>query len=586
MKKITAIAVGLCLLLAMVPAYAFGADDAWYIDADGTRHTAPAATQVSDGDTQWSDEWYIVSGQVTLSARVQVQGSVNLILADGATLNATQGIQVPAGSQFTVYAQSTGQDMGALLATGKSEPYSNGVAGIGGNKDGGGTIIINGGSISAEGDMGAGIGGAESGWVELVQINGGTVVATGSENGAGIGNGGYDSHSHSATIQITGGNVTAVGSSTGAGIGGGRYGDGGDIQISGGTIVATGGYSAAAMGGGNSSNGNFSICISGGTVTAISNSSSAAAIGAGSKGGKSTFTTGQNGSAVIMTQSSVAPVEDTSSQDSWNCILFDGANGTVYGDVASVESFDIPAGYTLQVQSGHQVTIGSGIVLDNLGQVQNDGEILVNIGGTYKGSMPTGNVLQCQIGWDIDGDKTPDETQYLPYGSPLAYGKDEPKKAADVQYTYTFAGWFNGNGAAPATVDGAGVYSAQFDAHEIQYTIALSTGQGYTLQGDTTAPYGSTVVLTLNIADGYAKGSDFALLANGTPLTPGSDGRYTVQVLGNVDIQVVGVVPTGETQPNVTAPNTGDNSPVVVWLALAGATAAAAIVCKKRLQGR
>ena len=107
-------------------------------------------------------------------------------------------------------------------------------AGIGGGAGNGGTIIINGGSIQAIGGTidenqsnsggGAGIGG---GFVCLstnaldITINGGTISATGTDGGAGIGSGrtGYSG----ATITINGGKVTANADTEGAaGIGRGK----------------------------------------------------------------------------------------------------------------------------------------------------------------------------------------------------------------------------------------------------------------------------------------------------------------------------------------------------------------------------
>ena len=104
-------------------------------------------------------------------------------------------------------------------------------------------------------------GGGWAGSVGKITINGGTIIATGSANGAGIGGGGYYRNYTSGVgaevdITINGGNITATGGSTGAGIGSGGVSrnDSSNVKsitINGGTITATGNGGAAAIGGGN-----------------------------------------------------------------------------------------------------------------------------------------------------------------------------------------------------------------------------------------------------------------------------------------------------------------------------------------------
>ena len=74
--------------------------------------------------------------------------------------------------------------------------------------------------------------------------NGSLTAIGSSQNGAGIGAGGY------GKIEITGGDITAVGGSSAAGIGGSGWSGNADITISGGTIRAKGGEQAAGIGGG------------------------------------------------------------------------------------------------------------------------------------------------------------------------------------------------------------------------------------------------------------------------------------------------------------------------------------------------
>ena len=227
--------------------------------------------------------WYVVYEDQKIEDRILVSGDVKILLFDGVTLTLTGGITVPEGSSLSIYAQSTGENAGALVADANLES----VAAIGGIYDNSGkfgTIAIYGGKITATGRYyGAGIGAGRASNSNTdtgssVIIAGGTVVATGGYQGAGIGGSYYTK----CNVTITGGTVTATGGSYGAGIGGGYYAGSGAISISGGTINATGGSYAAGIGSGYNYSAN-TINISGGSITAKGGSNSAG-IGGGSYG--------------------------------------------------------------------------------------------------------------------------------------------------------------------------------------------------------------------------------------------------------------------------------------------------------------
>ncbi len=114
---------------------------------DGTTDKSTSKyLNVKADDTEWgnpyAERWFVVSSNVSLSNRVEITGTVNLILSDGKTLAANKGIEVSDGATLNVYAQSEGT--GALVATGDS------IAGIGGE----GNINIYGGIITASGSEG------------------------------------------------------------------------------------------------------------------------------------------------------------------------------------------------------------------------------------------------------------------------------------------------------------------------------------------------------------------------------------------------------------------------------------------------
>ena len=75
-----------------------------------TTLTGNSSASLADGTT------YVVSGSETINARLDVSGTVNIILCDGAKLDATKGIQVGSGSELNIYGQELGT--GQLNANG------------------------------------------------------------------------------------------------------------------------------------------------------------------------------------------------------------------------------------------------------------------------------------------------------------------------------------------------------------------------------------------------------------------------------------------------------------------------------------
>ena len=343
----------------------------------------------------------------------------------------------------------------------------------------GASLTVNGGFLVRTNDI----------FTVYAQSQGTGVLNAISSNGAGIGGGGQGSPGDDCgTVNIHGGIITAMCSYNGAGIGDGLWGD--------------------AMG---------EITITGGVVTAS---------GTSQEGISGILSTGANGNAVIYTDS-IAP----GNSDSWNCILFrsDGKAGTVYGNVTLTGTLTIPEGGTL--------TIPAGATLQNSGNITNNGTIKVNMGGTYSGAHPSGNEVMYQIDWDTDGDGTVDDTTYVAYGETPSHA--DGSQTGDAQYSYSFTGWT----PTLTAVTGTATYTAQFTQSVNSYEVTVPSDPGYSVAytGNTTLEYGSTFTFTVDIAHGYYKTSSFAVKANGSSLTPDTDGNYTVQVLEDTQITIEGV---------------------------------------------
>ena len=175
-----------------------------------------------------------IAGEKTFTVTDSNQGTNKLTVKNEATGGNTGTGAAINTSDGTIIIES-----GTVEATGGSFG-----AGIGGGDfdDDGGTIIINGSAqVTANGGLqSAGIGGGNCGAGGNITISGSAqVTATGNNGGAGIGGGMgvmMMGGGGAGTIAISGGTVKATGSVSGEGIGTGSMGNGGTVTITGGSI--------------------------------------------------------------------------------------------------------------------------------------------------------------------------------------------------------------------------------------------------------------------------------------------------------------------------------------------------------------
>ena len=94
------------------------------------------------------------------------------------------------------------------------------------------------------------------------------------------------------------------------------------------------------------------------------------------------------------------------------------------------------------------------------------------------------------------------------------------------------------NVTADLTITVEGVVKKQAAPH----SVTLTSGGGYTLKGETTVADGADYTFSLKFDNYYGAGNGFAVKANGTALTAGEDGTYTVKnVTTDLTITVEGV---------------------------------------------
>lgn len=212
-----------------------------------------------DGIFNGSNGIFVVDRDVTIKDRVNVSctpgSKVTLIICDGCTLTAEEGITVPEHVRLDICVQRYGddamdQDAGKLYAGLNADtvrscsPFSAGIGGTSGDgKQNCGKIYIHGGTVVAA-----------AGNNYTYTLEDGTTTSGQQEGGAGIGGGAYG---NGGTVYICCANVLALGgynvAAGGAGIGGGAGGTGGTINIFKSNVAATSGgttYGGAGIGSG------------------------------------------------------------------------------------------------------------------------------------------------------------------------------------------------------------------------------------------------------------------------------------------------------------------------------------------------
>jgi hypothetical protein len=235
------------------------------------------------------------------------------------------------------------------------------------SSDAGDSLVAIGGSLCA------GIGGGNNQSCGTVVINGGTITAGTVSGGAGIGGGFYG---NGGTVTINGGVVTANGSS-GAGIGGGGAGGGGMVTINDGIVTANGDYGGAGIGGGGGTGGTpggggGTVTIHGGIVTANGDVQDEQSAGAGiGGGGGTTYFTGGRGADVTITGGTVVATGGIIMGEICAANIGGGSNslnpGTLKIDIAEPDAvIDYGYGGNISGSGPYTITANSGYVIDSL----------------------------------------------------------------------------------------------------------------------------------------------------------------------------------------------------------------------------
>ena len=521
------------LLVMMLTTATAWADGISYLDATGTQQSCTTYTTVESSSTSWNSGWFVVNSNTTISDRITVSGTVNLILTNNATLTASKGITVGSDATLNIYAQTDDEaTMGALVADATND-NANWYAGIGGveNTDAG-MITINGGKINATGNVGAGIGsGGGTSTVGTITINGGIITAQDCRNyGAGIG-GGFNG-GKAGTINLNGGVIHA------AGIGSGNR--GGDcsitVNISDGVkkIVATPVEGGACIGKGASASGTVTVNFkSGGNVVT------------GDAKDAVFYDTGEGAQRQVRAKAMNHAV--TMSDDLKANITF-STEYAFTGETVTLTLGTSVDATTLSVNDGAVETTNAGNRQYTFTMPDEDVTVTATLLQTYAVSLPANmEVVSATNAADADGKYITGTTvtfmASFPYAaSNVSDGTSTLEPDANGIYTVTVA---DADITVTATVERSATIdlsdaNGDFNAIEgdvltgtTSHTVTIADGAGITLSGATISGgivCEGTATITLvgtNSVSGATNTAGIQIGGSGTTLTINGDGTLT-----------------------------------------------------------
>ena len=297
-------------------------------------------------------------------------------------------------------------------------------------------------------------------------------------------------------------------------------------------------------------------------------------------------------------------------------IVFDGTEGTVYGDVELQKDLEIKSGETLTIGQDASLTVPENKTLTNDGTIDNGGTL------TNSGTVTNNGTINVEDGGKLEGTTTGGSGTVV-HSPTITTQSSLPEGTVGTEYSWTLAAdnnptsWNVTNGALPdrltlnsnGTISGtpttAGTYtftvtatnSAGSDSEEYTLTIKAVSVTDVSLDKDTLSLYtGASATLTATVAPDNATNknvtwqsdnANVATVQNGTVNAVGAgeatitvtteDGSYTATCTVTVTDKTYtisadatalnfGSAYTGYTQPaaqTVTVKNTG-NQPVTL----------------------
>lgn len=120
----------------------------------------------------------------------------------------------------------------------------------------------------------------------------------------------------------------------------------------------------------------------------------------------------------------------------------------------------------------------------------------VTTDATYTAQFTEEHKANLTVTWKNYDGKILETDEKLAPGAALSYNGDTPTRAADAQYTYTFAGWSTDGKTVidpmPSTVTENVEYIAVFNSTVNKYTVTWQNADGTVLETDSNVAYGTT----------------------------------------------------------------------------------------------
>ena len=316
------------------------------------------------------------------------------------------------------------------------------------------------------------------------------------------------------------------------------------LSIENAKVTATSSYSFGVTAhGGNSENSSASLTVDGGSLTATAPSNNVSGIrfvfGSGGSGSgtpnltvSGNATVRANGSAGGITSNSSTEVQYETGSGSTGGIVFDGKNGTAYGNVTLQEP--------ITINKGENLTIPAGSSLDSNGKLTNNGTILVS-GGTLTGE-PGGKVEYKVTGVTLDK-KT---LSLFPGESDALTATVAPKNATDKTVTWSSdnekVATVNG-GTVTAVAPGTATITATTTDGGFTATCAVTVNPvpvtGVTLDQNTLALFtGESATLTATVAPENATDKTVTWTSDNEKVATVADGTVTAVASGTANITV------------------------------------------------
>lgn len=201
--------------------------------------------------------------------------------------------------------------------------------------------------------------------------------------------------------------------------------------------------------------------------------------------------------------------------------------------------------YSLNINGGVLDIKDKNIFADNITSSKDGNGVLIYGSTTANKDAFKGILIDNEGNGLLTNDSvTPTNSFTVPNGRTLELNEGQSLYIKDG-VKLTNEGTINNNGEIISLL-GSSYEGTQPENNKVQYEIAFPQKEeqkGYSIEykGNKYIPYGENITFTLTLEDGYHKGDDFKVTANGKDISENNNGQYTYNVTTASTINVQGV---------------------------------------------